>query len=40
METKEGEHDCQAFKVNEFDEDRIEIIGSNGNDGLHYKEIE
>jgi hypothetical protein len=40
METKEGEHDCQAFKVNDFDEKRIEVIGSNGNDGLHYEGTE
>jgi hypothetical protein len=40
METKEGEHDCQAFKVNEWDEKRIDIVGSNGNIALHYKDDE
>jgi hypothetical protein len=40
METKEGEHDCQAFKVNDFDEKRIDIVGSNGNIALHYKDEE
>jgi hypothetical protein len=40
METKEGEHDCQAFKVNDFDEKRIDIVGSNGNIALHYKDDE
>jgi hypothetical protein len=40
METKEGEHDCQAFKANEWDEKRVDIVGQNGNDALHYKEIE
>jgi hypothetical protein len=40
MVTKEGEHDCPAFKVNEWDEKRIDIIGSNSNDGLHYKDID
>jgi hypothetical protein len=39
MATKEGEHDCQAFKVNEFDEERIDVIGQNGPNGLHYEEI-
>jgi hypothetical protein len=38
METKEGEHDCPAFKVNEWDEERINCIGQNGNSGLHYEE--
>jgi hypothetical protein len=40
MATKEGEHDCHAFKVNEWDEERVDIVGQNGNDALHYKEIE
>jgi hypothetical protein len=40
MATKEGEHDCHAFKVNEWDEKRIDIIGSNTNDGLHYEDEE
>jgi hypothetical protein len=40
METKEGEHDCQAFKVNDFDEKRIDIVGTNGNIALHYKDDE
>jgi hypothetical protein len=39
METKEGEHDCQAFKANEWDEKRVDVIGSNGNTGDHYKEM-
>jgi hypothetical protein len=40
METKEGEHDCQAFKVNEWNEARIDVIGQNSNEGLHYKDEE
>jgi hypothetical protein len=40
MVTVEGEHDCQAFKANEWDEERMDVIGSNGNIALHYKEIE
>jgi hypothetical protein len=40
MATKEGEHDCPAFKVNEWDEKRVDIVGSNGNIALHYKEID
>jgi hypothetical protein len=40
MVTKEGEHDCPAFVANEWDEERIEIIGSNGNTGDHYEEME
>jgi hypothetical protein len=39
MVTVEGEHDCQAFKANEWDEKRVDVIGSNGNTGDHYKEM-
>jgi hypothetical protein len=38
MVTVEGEHDCQAFKVNEWDEKRQDVIGQNGPTGLHYKD--
>jgi hypothetical protein len=30
METKEGEHDCPAFKVNEWDEKRMDAQVRNG----------
>jgi hypothetical protein len=39
MVTVEGEHDCQAFRANEWDEKRIDVIGQNGPNGLHYEEI-
>ena len=29
---------CKSREVN-FDEDRIDIVGQNGNEGLHYEEI-
>jgi hypothetical protein len=39
MATKEGEHDCQAFKANEWDEERMDVIGQNGPTGEHYEEM-
>ena len=29
-----------GIKEEEWDEERIDIIGKNGNDGLHYEDIE
>jgi hypothetical protein len=38
MATVEGEHECEWYKLDEWDEKRMDIISSNGNDGLHYED--
>lgn len=44
MATTLGEHDCSAWKykpgTDDWDEKRVDVIGSNGNLGLHYKDEE
>lgn len=39
MATLEGEHDCVAYRLNEWDEKRQDVVGQNGNTGDHYGEI-
>jgi hypothetical protein len=40
MATVDGEHECEGYEVNEWDEARIDVIGQNGPSGLHYKDEE